>query len=439
MTIKSFDYFLAIQPRITCVGGAVLACVLAACGDDTPGDDTSPMCCDGSPSDGRPAPDGTTPDGPPPTCEERCVPDDGCCPVGCTAAEDDDCESPGPSRLVVLDHDGTIHVWNDTSTLVDRAADVRIEAGASSRLSLAHHGNRLVVASEDPEFPLALYEDYWTVAGAAAPADRIPASKMAGTGSEHNRGTQMRVGPGAHLWVGTGAGVWLLEDGASLGSGVGQAAYFTHDWHQILSFAYDADGERLLGGQISGAGIVVWDDPFARAAGEHSPDWTLDSGTAAWSMRIAAGRLFAAAHGIAIWNEVTSLAGPSVSNLTLGEGSGIPDAFIPHMTVERDVLLVAVDDGGPLSSVRGVNLYRDAADLDGEREPDQFLVEANMRGPRKTYLDAAGTLYILDADGPAVGEGQGSLYVYDHALEAPVLRARITTGLTWPTDFVVVE
>ena len=109
------------------------------------------------------------------------------------------------------------------------------------------------------------------------------------------------------------------------------------------------------------------------------------------------------------------------------------------MTVIRNVLLVSVNKVGSLSNVRKVNLYRNASSVAGDRAPDQVFLDADMRGPRKTYLDAAGTLYILDGDSPFSGGKQGCIYIYDHALDAPVLRARITTGLSWPQDFVVVE
>jgi hypothetical protein len=367
------------------------------------------------------------------------VPDDGCCPAGCTAPDDNDCHAPGPSRLVVLDHDGAIHVWNDTATLVDRAADATIAPGTAERLALASYQNRLIVASKDASYPLALYDDYWTASGAAAPADRIPASALGGMSSDHNAGTELRVGPGANLWVSTGGGVWLVKNGASAGSAASPAAYFTHEWSQLPSFAYDAEGKRLLAGQISGAGVLAWNDPLSRSAGDYKSDWTLDKGTAAWSMQVAAGRLYAAGSTVAIWNHLASLHGPAAPTTTLGESSGIPDTYIPYMTVIRNVLLVSVNKVGSLTNVRKVNLYRDAAGVAGDRAPDQIVLDADMRGPRKTYLDAAGTLYILDADSPFSGGKQGCIYIYDHALDAPVLRARITTGLSWPQDFVVVE
>jgi len=406
------------------VGSSLLVLALAACGQ-------------AAASSG--SPDASTPDGQPATCQAACGLDDACCPAGCTAAADHDCRAPGPSRLVVLDHDGSIHVWNNTSTLLNRPADTTIAPGSSERLSLASYQDRLIVASKDPSYPLDLYDDYWTATGAATPADRIPASAMGGTSSDHNGGTELRVGPGANLWVSTGGGVWLLEDGASKGSAVSPAAYFTHDWSQLPSFAYDAEGKRLLAGQISGAGVVAWDQPLDRSAGAYMPDWTLDKGTAAWSMQIVAGRLYAAGSTVAIWKDLTTLHGPSAPTITLGESSGIPDTYIPYMTVNRNTLLVSVDKVGSLASVRKVNLYRDAASVSGDRAPDHVVIDADMRGPQKTYLDAAGTLYILDGDSQWQSKGQGAIYIYDHALDAPVLRARLTTGLSWPRDFVVVE
>jgi len=220
---------------------------------------------------------------------------------------------------------------------------------------------------------------------------------------------------------------------------VSPAAYFTHDWSQLPSFAYDAEGKRLLGGQISGAGVVAWNDPAARSAGEYKPDWTLDKGTAAWWMQVAGGRLYATQSAVAIWKDLTNIHGSATPDVTLGESSGIPDSYIPYMTVMRNVLLVSVNKPGSLSNIRKVNLYRDAASLGGDRAPDQVLIDVDMRGPQKTYLDAAGTLYVLDGDSQWMSKGQGCIYIYDHALDAPVLRARITTGLSWPRDFVVVE
>jgi len=96
------------------VGSSLLVLALAACGQ-------------AAASSG--SPDASTPDGQPATCQAACGLDDACCPAGCTAAADHDCRAPGPSRLVVLDHDGSIHVWNNTSTLLNRPADIvgRIE------------------------------------------------------------------------------------------------------------------------------------------------------------------------------------------------------------------------------------------------------------------------------------------------------------------------
>jgi hypothetical protein len=185
-------------------------------------------------------------------------------------------------------------------------------------------------------------------------------------------------------------------------------------------------GGKLFAGQISGAGIVVWDDPTARSGAQTAPDWQL-ADVAAWGMTAGGDRLYALGTGVqtrlAAWDGAASLAGTTPPDVELAVSSTQAVGDLAW----RDGVLVAVVANGVTEN--RVAVFADSAALTPATEPDQVVEPASADYLQRSYLDATGTLYVLDRDG---------VYVVRDALTAPVVVAKLTS-FAQPVGFAVVE
>ena len=84
------------------------------------------------------------------------------------------------------------------------------------------------------------------------------------------------------VWVGAGPGVIAaLGDGGALTGASTARARFHHMWDQIGTGTYDPVGRRLIAGQISGAGALVFESARTRTGDVSSSDWQWTSGSLA--------------------------------------------------------------------------------------------------------------------------------------------------------------
>src|SRR5439155_26493099 len=106
------------------------------------------------------------------------------------------------------------------------------------------------------------------------------------------------------LWTNQQSGPWLVGDALSVGHDSIAKAHFTHPWGQIGGFAYDTAGDKLLGGQISGAGALVWNTPRTKSSDGIANDWSLAPSVGLWSQTIANGRYWAVNNNLHVyeWN-----------------------------------------------------------------------------------------------------------------------------------------
>jgi hypothetical protein len=359
-----------------------------------------------------------------PTCD-LCRHGDGCCPDQCDRGGDSDCPAPLGPRLVVADESGRVGIWDHADTLTDREADVLL-VGPGSGLGgvprgLAVHDNRLIVITDGAEFPVVVYDDAWSATAGAAPDRRIA---IADVGTRLGAIDTVYADPAGNLWLLEDAGRVVLVKGGALGTATG-AAQFTHPWGQLESLT--VAGGTLFAGQVSGAGVLVWNDPLARSGVVSGADWTLSRDVASWAMTAGGDRLYAFSSAgrethLVAWNGLGGLAAPRAPDveLVLSTDNAVGDlgwrdgALIAVVANGVDENRIAIYDGATIgpASTPAPEVRPDAAD---------YL--------EKAHVDRHGNLYVLDTDG---------VYVYRDARGTPTLAAKLTT-FTRPTDFAVLE
>ncbi|GEM_PF-2853688 len=323
-----------------------------------------------------------------------------------------------------------VKIWNNADALsADRAPDATLGGLTGDPLALALHGDRLFVASDDAAHPLAIFDAVSLAGDGTAPDHRLPVSAFGG--SALATVYDLFVGPAGHLWVCDGY-VRLFLDASNLDASSDSQARFTHPWGaQIHAAAYDATGGKLLGGQVSGAGAIVWDDPVSQSGETHPPDWQLYAFGPPTRMTIAGDRLYASSLNdspggfINIWDDISTVSSSTIPDVTMGFPSDLDSTV--HVQVLDDTLVATVSNA---PFVYQVNLYKNAASITGETAADFEISDAAMNLPEKTALASSGRLYVLDADG---------VLLFDDALASPAFVAEIQTGVSAPNDFLLLE
>jgi len=399
-----------MQPRLAC-----LLVLLVSCGDS--GNGTDP---DGNP-DGNP----NDPDAPPTTCDV-CHHGDGCCPDGCDRAGDSDCPAPLGPRLVVADESGRVGIWDHADTVTDREPDVLL-AGADGGVDgvprgLAVHENRLIVISDGAELPIAIFDDAWAATTGDVPDHRL---SVADVGTRLGAIHTASADAAGNLWMLEGFGRVVLVKGGALGAATG-AAQFTHPWHQMASMT--VAGGKLFAGQISGAGVLVWNDPLTRSGEVSGADWTLSDAVASWAMTVGADHLYAFATAgqethLVAWNGLASLAAPRAPDVELVIST---DQAVGDLAWRGESLIAVVANG---VNENRIAIFEDGAAVGPGSAPDTELRPEAADYLQKSYVDRFGNLYVLDTDG---------VYVYRDVFGTPALAAKLTT-FSRPTDFVVIE
>ena len=221
----------------------------------------------------------------------------------------------------------------------------------------------------------------------------------------------------------------LFNGASTLGSTSTAQAIFTHPWHQLAGYAFDPVGGRLFASQISGAGLLVWNDA-AHATGAKSHDFVLGK-EVSWWMSAQDTRLYGVSSGggttngsVSIWQPVSTLSAPTAPAITNHKLIG--PTFISYFALRDDTLAVALEN-------YGVYIYRGASALTADTPPSVQIVDPALSDSvvvTKLALTANGRLFVLLPD---------RVLVFRDVTTTPVLAATLKGSLTTPSDLVVLE
>jgi hypothetical protein len=378
---------------------AVWAIACAACGGS---DATTLPGVDGgsdvvTPIDGaagRTTPDGSLPDAAPTDgATDALVADAGKLPVRLIVAgksasnggvfiwDDPDSIATAVAPTTTLT-DSSVNAGSTSVALLDKRIFVGIEAGASASATA-----------------LAAFDGADVVAGAAAPAAKIPASAFVGG----DPGIQ-RIFPNKAsdtVWTQSFTqGTQLLTGAATMTSATTSKARFTHNFQQVPGLAYDSTSDRLFLGQISGAGLLAWNAAKTKT-GTPANDFTTLA-LSVWSMATQPNRLYGGGvmnnggntNAVMVWTNASGVASSTAPTFTMTAASGI-NAFVPEVALSsNDVLVVTLLNNK-------VNLYASASTLSGDKAPTASA-NTNLNNPKRAILSKTDHLFVLDSEGVAI-------------------------------------
>jgi hypothetical protein len=309
---------------------------------------------------------------------------------------------------------GPIAVWNDPGSLTTDAGPDATFGHASNAVSVIGTANRLFAFRSGA---IDIYASPATLASGASPIDTITSGSLGSF-------ARPRI-MGGHLWVANGSpGSALLFAGADTLTSVSSVtAEYTHQWGQISDAAYLPGPDRLLGTQVSGAGLLAY-DAATSATGTVEEDWTF-SDTSGWSMALAANSLY-----------VSGLSGGSGPYLRIyRNASAITTTSAPTIELTtglEDCLYIGAHHGRLVMSCQNpgrIYLFLDASAITTGSTPD-ITIDLPAPLPRAAVLDADDNLYVLDS---------GHVYIYSGAATTPALQATLDTSVDTTTGLWLLE
>lgn len=347
--------------------------------------------------------------------------------AGPTGMDDAGSVPPRAARLVVADATG-LSVF-EVEAIAEGASpspDVSIPL-ADGATDLARAGDRLFVAVGGGADSVVYFDEAWAMGAGATPSGSLPASAI-GDPIAATRVNGLGIA-GPDLWINAGLGGIHRFAGAAAGApATSPTAIFDHMWDQLEGYAHHPGSDRLFAGQISGAGIQVYES-VSGSSGEATPDFALDESCAAWSMEIAASRLVASCSPggpgpmtIRIWDDVASLAAPRAADVVLEVDEGSGGLGIWDLLVAGDALYVATSSG--------LRVWRGFAALDAARVEDERVDVGSLR--RLAYA-SDGTVFGL-----APSLAGSTVTVIRDAATAPVVWATLS-GFDAPGDVEILE
>jgi len=326
---------------------------------------------------------------------------------------------------------GAVKIWNNVDgCAADQASNATLGGfSTDGALRLALDGNRLFAAGNDSTTAMYIWDNASTLGNGAAPTTTLPVTSFAGTAL--STVYDMFVDGNGQLWVGYGY-VRLFLNASSLTSSSTSQAQFTHQWGpQIFAMASDTTGNKLIGGQVSGAGAIVWNNPASKTGETNADDWTLKAFGTASFMTISGNRLYmgsATTLGgsgyVNIWNNISSITAGQDPNVTMTGASSL--AGVVHVQVKNNFLVATVSNPPTYQ----VNIYANASSISGETTPTFQITDTSMVLPRKAHLANDGRLYVLDQNG---------LLIFRGATTTPAFVCEITTDISSPRDFLIME
>jgi len=330
----------------------------------------------------------------------------------------DDGGDAAPNRdpaLAVASNDG-VHLWKHAAALAsDTAPDATLGASGLSdgASSLAGANGHLWVGRAAGELGVLRFDDAASLTSASTPSATLPTTAAA---------TSLAI-DGGLLWANLGGTIAMFADATTA-----PAASFVHPFEQIMGNAYDPVSDRLFGGQISGAGVLAWNQAHTKTGPSNDDFVVADGGHAYWTMQIAQNRLYAAgAHsstesGVAIWPNASGISGPAAPiTLTDGYDRG---KFISHLIVRDDVLAVAARDQDV------IYVYEHASAITANRAADFTLTHPSLVRPNRLAIDANARLYAIDDDG---------IVVFANVSSTPAFVTEIKSGVGQPSDIALIE
>jgi hypothetical protein len=245
-------------------------------------------------------------------------------------------------RLFVTSSVGVL-VWNNPQSLsTTRAADVTLPVVGARAVET--FGAQLFVLGTAG---VAGFSDALSVTSSSAPAFTIPTSALTPAPTmPTTRLVAASIGDGVGLFVWSQEGAWLLPP--PLSATTTTRAAFRHPFMQLPSLVYvpavgALNGNRLFMGQISGAGLLAWNDPgLATGTPTHAfastpaNVWALGS----TGSRLVGGGSFGAsvpATGVGLWNNVTSFSAARAPDVLLASATSTfsSNDFIPDLSCEQ--------------------------------------------------------------------------------------------------------
>ena len=321
-------------------------------------------------------------------------------------------------RLFLASRGHGVSIWNNADRIgADRAADAYVDVPPTGAAQLALRGNRLFVTANMPNGttadPVRIFDGASTLAGGASPSDTLPQSTFPSSlGPEY-----VQVDALGELWTNQQNGPWLVGDAFAVNHSTSAQAHFTHPWGQIGGFVYDTAGDKLLGGQISGAGALAWNAPRGKSGDGIASDWTLAASIALWSQTIADGRYWAADYNshVYAWNDIASVAAAKDPDVTMELGTGKQTSSL--RVTSDDVLVVTVEVPGTIL------LWKNAKDVTTGTPPTATITDPSIASSfvRGAILGKSGRLYVRDDLGVAM---------FDDPFGTPKFVARVTDAAT---------
>lgn len=258
-------------------------------------------------------------------------------------------------RLVVASSAGVL-MWNNPQNLsVARAADVVLPVTGARAVTMS--GSQLFVLGTSG---VTVFTDVLAATPTTAPAFVVPPSALTPTPAEQPRRlTPVSAGAGAvGLFVWGQAGAWYLP--APLSASTVSIAAFQHPWNQLPSFHHARSdgtpgGGRLFMGQISGAGLLAWNDPtLATGTPAHS---FATPGANVWALtssrtRLAGGGSFGGVGsltpGIGLWNNLIMFSAPRAPDVMLASATATFSSsdFVADLASDGFSLAAAVQNPG---------------------------------------------------------------------------------------------
>jgi hypothetical protein len=339
-------------------------------------------------------------------------------------------------RLFVSMEDSAPAVWDDVSSItMDSAPTFTLgdSSLASGTRGMVLAKKRLFIGTPQAKAALVAFDGAEALGSSTVPAAKIPLSQLIATAKDWSSWSPDQLVWDARsdsLWVGNQLGTEHFSGAHSISSSSTAKALFTHPWHQLPGVAYDPIGDRLLLGQISGAGLLAYDGASS-ASGTPEPSFVLLPSSPAWSLSIDGGRLYAMIPGgnsstpatLAVWKDIASASAAKAPSFTMGENAELY-GFAEFVTVNSNVLIACMQSGE-------VHLWTHASALSADTAPTQTITLAAEHSPKKALLGAvSGRLYVMDDEGIAI---------YATPITAPTLVTKLKSGIEKPVDFAVLE
>ena len=336
-------------------------------------------------------------------------------------------------RLVVASRGATgvgtysVRIWDTANTVsADVPANVVLGGIDAPAAALAVDGLNLYVVHETTSAGAPVLQRFVGVRtlDGGSPAVRITAATL-GPVQQVNEVQLDTIGA---LWIQRSPGeVLRIDNVAAATPATGWSGRYTHPFDQISGFAFEQTNNRLFAAQVSGAGILVWNQANTEAGDAGPHDFVLATDTVQ-QLEISGGRLYASffEREVKVWSSIGTAATPRAYAFALRADAGT-NASIRDQAVFNDHLVVTVQ---ATPSAGQVLIYKNIGITFTDRAPDLVIDHPSLGAVTKSVLGRDGTLYVLDLNG---------VTIFGDALTLPVFKTELTNGLSVPADLELLE